>query len=413
MIPADSNTNKLKTVCFKLFMTVCSMEGKSSDTTVGSLDLPQSDRRFSGQVLGPPPPDSDWWDRKLFSGPVVVRDSCTFDKTQSFGYRMYYYGRDSDLWARGVTPFNPYLPTGRVGMAVSQDGLSFTRYKGHLSGGAMMDPSPDSEAFDAVHLGVSDVLFDADGGDWHMYYFGGSFDELPIPGGPTDKKFRGVRLQPGLAMSKDGLSFEDRKGPILELGDADSWDKNGVSWPRVIPPKGGEDKKWFMTYHTRETEGPTGFGCYTPGIATSTDGENWVKGGKVLSLGAPGSWDEGGASVRHVLKIGDQFVMFYEGSDFKFQYAIGLAVSDDGIIWERDQNCGPEPGGPILRARTGEDFWDNVLVGTPYVLAMEDGSFRMYYLGVGKFEGDKTSQRGIGLAISDGENYRSWRRFNE
>jgi hypothetical protein len=28
-------------------------------------------------------------------------------------------------------------------------------------------------------------------------------------------------------------------------------------------------------------------------------------------------------------------------------------------------------------------------VGTPYVLAMEDGSFRMYYLGVGKFEGDK------------------------
>jgi hypothetical protein len=44
MIPADSNTNKLKTVCFKLFMTVCSMEGKSSDTTVGSLDLQQSHR---------------------------------------------------------------------------------------------------------------------------------------------------------------------------------------------------------------------------------------------------------------------------------------------------------------------------------------------------------------------------------
>jgi hypothetical protein len=32
-------------------------------------------------------------------------------------------------------------------------------------------------------------------------------------------------------------------------------------------------------------------------------------------------------------------------------------------------------------------------VGTPYVfLAMEDGSFRMYYLGVGKFEGDNTPQ---------------------
>jgi hypothetical protein len=52
-------------------------------------------------------------------------------------------------------------------------------------------------------------------------------------------------------------------------------------------------------------------------------------------------------------------------------------------------------------------------VGTPYVLAMEDGSFRMYYLGVGKIEGDNTSQQGLELAVSDGENYRSWRRFNE
>jgi hypothetical protein len=53
-----------------------------------------------------------------------------------------------------------------------------------------------------------------------------------------------MRLQPGLAISKDGLSFEDRKGPILELGDADSWDKNGVSWPRVIPPKGTYDLRF-------------------------------------------------------------------------------------------------------------------------------------------------------------------------
>jgi hypothetical protein len=40
-----------------------------------------------------------------------------------------------------------------------------------------MDPSPDFEAFDVVHLGVNDVVFDTNGGDWCMYYFGGSFDE--------------------------------------------------------------------------------------------------------------------------------------------------------------------------------------------------------------------------------------------
>jgi hypothetical protein len=58
-----------------------------------------------------------------------------------------------------VTLFNPYLPTGKVGMAVSQDGLPFTWYKGHLSGGTILDPSLDSEVFDVVHLGVSDVMF--------------------------------------------------------------------------------------------------------------------------------------------------------------------------------------------------------------------------------------------------------------
>lgn len=50
-------------------------------------------------------------------------------------------------------------------------------------------------------------------------------------------------------MSKDGLSFEDRKGPILELGDADSWDKNGVSWPRVILPKGTYDLGFSESYN--------------------------------------------------------------------------------------------------------------------------------------------------------------------
>jgi hypothetical protein len=44
---------------------------------------------------------------------------------------------------------------------------------------------------------------------------------------------------------------------------------------------------------------------------------------------------------------------------------------------------------------------------------MEGGSFRMYYLGVGKINGDSTFQQGFRLAVSDGENYPSLRRFHE
>lgn len=106
---------------------------------------------------------------------------------------MYYYGRDSNMWAKGIEPFNPFLPTGRTGMAVSQDGLTFSRYRGNLSGGAIMDPSSDENSFDAVHLGVSDILFDSSTDEWCMYYFGGSFEEVKLVGNLTgDKSFRYV-----------------------------------------------------------------------------------------------------------------------------------------------------------------------------------------------------------------------------
>ena len=145
-------------------------------------------RRHTGLVLGPAPPDSDWWDRKLLSGAVVVPNFAG-DKQ---GYRMYYYGRSSNLWAKEVEPFNPTLPTGRVGMAVSEDGLQFHRYQGHLDGGAIMDPSADYDAFDAVHLGVSDILYDSSSRVWRMYYFGGGYDEAKMPGSISEKKFRSV-----------------------------------------------------------------------------------------------------------------------------------------------------------------------------------------------------------------------------
>ncbi|KAH9300391.1 hypothetical protein KI387_011974 [Taxus chinensis] len=350
----------------------------------------------SGRVLGPAPQDSDWWDKKLFSGAVVVKNP----NPNGDIYRMYYYGRSEDVWNMGVKPFNNFLPTGRIGMAVSSDGAAFRRYRGPLTNGAVMDPSDNPDAFDSVHLAVSDIVYSE--GKWLLYYFGGGMEELPQVGKPGER-YRGVRLLPGVASSVDGIRFSDRRGPLLDVGKPGSWDENGVSWPRVF----NVDGKLFMTYHTRESGGPAGMGFFSAGLAVTGDGQRWEKVGKILSGGEPGTWDEGGVSVRHVIRVGDQFAMFYEGSNFKFEFAIGLALSNDGVTWKK------EPGGPVLTARTGEDVWDNVIVGTPYVLEMPDGSFRMYYLGVGKLKtnGQETTQQGIGLAVSDGTNFRSWRRY--
>lgn len=366
----------------------------------------------SGRVLGPPPPDSSSWDRKAFAGAVVVLDPSSSPSP----FRLYYYGRASDQWNLGVTPFNATLPTGRIGLALSPDGFSFHRFVGPLPDGAIMDPSDNPHNFDCVHIAVGDVLFAHQENRWFLYYFGGSFDELPLPGFP-DRRHKGVRLQPGLAFSDDGIAFNDRHGPILEVGAPGSWDQHGVSWPRVLQPsrmaegKESNEGKWLMSYHTREAGGPKGFGFFSAGIAVSDDGKSWEKKGKVISCGELGAWDEGGVSVRHIIRHQGQYLMFYEGSNFQFEFCIGLATSADGLNWKKDTECGPEPGGPILKARRGGQFWDNFVVGTPYVIAMPDGSFRLYYLGVGKKEGEETMQQGIGLALSEGSNFRSWKRF--
>lgn len=105
--------------------------------------------------------------------------------------------------------------------------------------------------------------------------------------------------------------------------------------------------------------------------------------------------------------------MFYEGANNSAYHSIGLAISEDGIHWQKDE--GEQPGGPIFcPAETGSGRWDARAVGTPCVVPMDDGSFRMYYIGANEGGHDElSSQHQIGLAVSDGSNFRKWQRWGE
>ncbi len=72
---------------------------------------------------------------------------------------MYYYGRNQDSWHSGVKP--ALLSTGRVGVALSEDGFHWKRYRGTLPEGAILDPdeASSSSSFDCVHVGCGDVFF--------------------------------------------------------------------------------------------------------------------------------------------------------------------------------------------------------------------------------------------------------------
>lgn len=98
-------------------------------------------------MFGPGDEGANWWDDKCVFHPIVVREP---------SWRMYYYGRGDDRWG-GARP--ALLSTGRIGMALSEDGIHWNHHRGPLPHGALLDPDDDEHAFDSVHVGCSDVFF--------------------------------------------------------------------------------------------------------------------------------------------------------------------------------------------------------------------------------------------------------------
>lgn len=319
---------------------------------------------------------------------------------------MYYYGRSSPSWHSGVTP--ALLTSGRIGLACSRDGLNWTRTRGPLSDGAIMDPRDGiATVFDSVHVGCSDVLFYD--GVWWMYYFGGGLEEMSLS---TSQKVTGMRLRTGLAKSCrngiDGFDEYRESKPILDVGDPGDWDERMVAWARVLPPSPMHPfTHWLMTYasmcmHTASVP------SFCIGAAISQDGHKWTKMGKVLEQGGPGSWDEAGVSRRHVVSFNGECLMFYEGANRKGVHAIGLAISKDGVTWVKDkQGLAGEPGGPIFSARVGcPDAWDSGSVACPHVVMVGE-SLWLYYVGY-----DTTKKvSAFGVAYTDGKNVRDFRRM--
>jgi hypothetical protein len=347
-----------------------------------------------GLLFSPGPPG--WWDSERVSSPQIIRET---DNT----WKMWYYGRDASF-DRMIN-----LPSGRCGLAVSRDGIAWERVRGPLTMGAVFEPVPaDRDRFDNAHVGISDISFEA--GTYWMWYFGGDQTLLDLPMGGQMFKVKGVFMQPGCAISRDGLSWIRLEGPyrgaFLERGAPGDWDAMFCSWPRMLKDQAGY-KMYYHTYQPMKN-------LFVPGLALSQDGFHWQKKGPILEPGAPGSFDDGGMSCRHVLKVGGQYLMFYEGINKSTYYCIGLALSDDGLVWRKD-DAGPQPGGPVFsHAAKGSGRWDAKAVGAPFVVPMPDGSYRMYYVGANEGGRDElSSKHQIGLAVSNGSDFRTWRRWGE
>ena len=205
-----------------------------------------------------------------------------------------------------------------------------------------------------------------------MYYIGFK------PGGTTRMDLFG-----GLAKFTGEKQLERvSQAPILERSAVNPYINTA---PYVIKNHGGgSEYKYFMYYVA---------GCgwlhkdlpkYNIQIAFSNDGLNWIRKGKVcidfkdnneVALARP--W---------VIFMNDQYHMWfsYKGD----AYAIGYAISNDGITWDRQDHLGG-----LSRSNIKTDF-DSDMVCYGAVTRYKDTLFMFY-------NGNDYGRSGIGLAVAN------------
>lgn len=299
--------------------------------------------------------------------------------------------------------------------------------------------------FDTAHVGLGQVLMPmatpsikSEAGVYLMYYMGGSYEETKISEYlDLDKKdlvpegaaIKGMKMKIGVAISQDGVTWgrvegSDPSGACVVPYDSADVNQEKVlgiqeelycGWPEVVvnavsekeSAKSANDEdrnNYFMYYSTmvKDTK-EKAIGC-----AVSHDGFKWDKKGIVLTPG--GALDGAGCARCNIIKKstlnadglweeeGHGWIMFYEGvSSTDGKHRILAAESDDLQNWKKFGN-----EGLVLDVGQGED-WDMQGVGSPHVIRLNDGLFRMYYTGEGS-----DGQTAIGVAKS--VNLLNWER---
>lgn len=345
----------------------------------------------SGRVLYPGKNGINHWDKYKISGPVVLPPNKNRNK-----WLMYYYGRDGTKWKGNYTAPDD-LPTGYIGLVESKNGLNWNKVKGNKYKGSVLEPG---EIFDNVHVSVSDVN-DVDN-KLLMFYSGGTEEKT------IDHKTIGLRIRNLVAISNNTKDWISYKYPIVDINRYNSKYIFG-SHVRVTPlDENNKNGKYIVTLHTLElrknnTEAKFRImGCVTEDRFGIYNLKNLDI---ILKEGEKDTWDCGGVSVRHIIKYDNIYYMFYSSEgriDGSCKWCIGIAYSlNNGLTWDKLKiKDKKDLGGPVFEARYNLDAWDNYGVSCPYIIKKPDGNLRMYYLGIGKKEGNLTSAIGCAQTVN-------------
>lgn len=331
-----------------------------------------------------------WWGfdtAHVGLGSVLLPMSTPAIMTEGGVYLMYYMGGSFE-----ETPVGQYLnmdnpPKGniagmklKIGVALSQDGISFGRVEGDDPSGAIMGPydksdpnckwmtsmRDENEAIvqleEELYCGWPEVVLneisekEKEQGTtkkgFFMYYSTMLKDtkEKAIAVAVSDD---GIRwLKRGICLRPDGHTdgHTDTDTDTNQDG-SEAMDADGCARCHVVQNASYDDDKGIW-------QSESGYTMYYEGIsktdgkhriltATSSDGMTWTKNGLALNVGSEendnNDWDCKGVGSPHLVRLDDGYSrMYYSGQGPNGETAIGVAKCDAGDeckerSWTREQ----------------------------------------------------------------------------
>ncbi len=261
---------------------------------------------------------------------------------------VYFDGNNYLMWFSGFSGSNM-----QIGFATSDDGITWNTYPDPVISGLNVNRNVLSPSV----IKVSNYFI--------MYY-------------SADDKITHNALGIFRAESLDGINWTTNDLPVFNPSGGYSHNATGAD----VILANGQYYMWFNSSYT---------GNWTIGLATSSDGLNWIEYFNNPVLKGDELWDGSQVGGPSVIYKDGKFHMWYGTNSVSVSHGINYAISDDGIIWSKPSN-----NNPIITTGVSGS-WDQA-IGDGTVI-YNNNMFMMWYGGGGLI--NNTNAARIGLATSN------------
>jgi predicted GH43/DUF377 family glycosyl hydrolase len=161
-----------------------------------------------------------------------------------------------------------------------------------------------------------------------------------------------------------------------------------------------DDGTWVLYFYVwPRVNGPVA-GSVARATAADPSGPWLMDDELLLTVGNEGEWDAGQITTPSVVKTDSGYMMYYSAINGG-AWAIGAAMSEDGVVWTKydDPETTDAPfaeSDPVFTVADDEAAWDGQHVHQPRVRLTDDGFVMLYRSFIG---GQR--DRSFGLAVSD------------